>query len=369
MRYLRCIATAAEPQEGPSRLVLTVRQAWRCLPWLSTKRTIATFTFPGGAWRRGSSGEWENVAVREISSGRLSMLRRMDPDLPVRVKAWLHWGCSKGFLKSRLGDLLRELEEPSPPSAAAVISAPVGVTSTSVRLWVSMAAPEPQGVVLSQGLGGLDVGSEQPPAAAGGEVRIHSPAVASDGEGRFTEKWVTFVNRSTGSSVRLPAHTKEEAEGRWSGPGAWTAEDDALDDQALKIIDGISCRPFKAAQERSDIRRSRKQQQWRPVAFILPDDKQSPAMPQLDSAVPADHLLPAFSSRSAPTRDLEGRKVTLISGRSSKLPPPPRQTNGRVETPLRNRPQGPSRLVLLTFGLVILMVLLTRGDGPLFVIA
>ena len=61
--------------------------------------------------------------------------------------------------------------------------------------------------------------------------------LASDGG------WVTFVNKSTGATFNLPAHTQAEKEARWWGPGVWTSKEDLLDDKALEIIASIKNKP------------------------------------------------------------------------------------------------------------------------------
>ena len=177
--------------------------------------------------------------------------------------------------------------------------------------------------------------------------------LTSEGEAGDTEPgWVTFVNPSTGRSLRLPAHTKEEEAGRWSGPGAWTAQDDLLDEQAQRIIAGISDRPFVAAQDRGAMWRRRRLQGWGPASLTLSGGHQSSAAPQLDSVVPA---LPALT---AATRGPLGRHTTMTFPGPSKLPPP----RPRVRAQWRNRLQGLYRGALLTFGLVTLMALLMGGD-------
>lgn len=56
-------------------------------------------------------------------------------------------------------------------------------------------------------------------------------------------QWVTFLNSCTGKTLTLPAHNEAETPGRWCSPGAWTSDDDVLDDQALTIISGINMFP------------------------------------------------------------------------------------------------------------------------------
>ena len=67
------------------------------------------------------------------------------------------------------------------------------------------------------------------------EASVCTPA--SDGQ------WVTFVNKSSGATFSVPAHTQVEKEDRWRGPGVWTSEDDLLDDKALEIITSIKNKP------------------------------------------------------------------------------------------------------------------------------
>ena len=52
-------------------------------------------------------------------------------------------------------------------------------------------------------------------------------------------RWVTFVNKSTGVTFRLPAHPQAEREDRWLGPGAGTKED-LLSAQVLEITASIT---------------------------------------------------------------------------------------------------------------------------------
>ena len=50
---------------------------------------------------------------------------------------------------------------------------------------------------------------------------------------------VTFVDGSTGRTLRLPVHTNSEEDGRWRGPGAWTSDDDELEEEDLEILNSL----------------------------------------------------------------------------------------------------------------------------------
>ena len=43
-------------------------------------------------------------------------------------------------------------------------------------------------------------------------------------------------------TVRLPAHDKPEISSTWRCPGAWTSEEDLLDDQELGILNQTDSR-------------------------------------------------------------------------------------------------------------------------------
>lgn len=55
------------------------------------------------------------------------------------------------------------------------------------------------------------------------------------------EYFVTSVNTTTGRTLRLPAHNKTLESGGWQVPGAWTDDDDKLDEEDLKILSSLSC--------------------------------------------------------------------------------------------------------------------------------
>ena len=68
------------------------------------------------------------------------------------------------------------------------------------------------------------------------EASICTPA--SDGQ------WVNFVNKSTGATFSLPAHTQAEKEIRWRGSGAWTSEDDFVDGEWVTFVNKFTRATF-----------------------------------------------------------------------------------------------------------------------------
>lgn len=59
--------------------------------------------------------------------------------------------------------------------------------------------------------------------------------------------FATFHNAIIGRTIRLPVHDKTECNG-WHGPGAWTEDDDRLDEEDLKIFSSLS-RPTSCRKE------------------------------------------------------------------------------------------------------------------------
>ena len=85
---MKCVSRVASLHEAPSRLRLSVRQprqGW-CLPWCSKKHTVATFCFKETHWQQGLSGEYEQTVECEMKD--LERLRRLEDDLPVKMKYW-----------------------------------------------------------------------------------------------------------------------------------------------------------------------------------------------------------------------------------------------------------------------------------------
>ena len=246
--HLKCVARVSTLQQAPSRLRLSVRQPRRgCLPWWPKKRTVATFCFKEALWQQGASGEYEQTAECEVKN--LARLRRLEADLPVKVKHWTKGRPSKALLQASLGAVLDQLE------GSPVSEAWLALTATGQEQRVCWQPVEHHdGAGVDPPLTDDDVGdSADPPleyddlwGSDGEETPVEeelcpvtpAPCVAGDGEGA-DEEWVTFVNPSTGKTLLLPRHTEEEAAGRWRDRGAWTSYDDRLSPRALRIVQDI----------------------------------------------------------------------------------------------------------------------------------
>ncbi|MPC75383.1 hypothetical protein E2C01_069769 [Portunus trituberculatus] len=270
---LKCVARAATLQQAPSSLRLSVRQPRQgCLPWCSKKHTVATLCFKEALWQQGVSGEYEQTVECEVKD--LARLRRLEADLPVKVKCWTKGRPSKMLLQDSLGTLL-DLMEGSPTSEAWL-----AFTVSGQEQQVCCQPQEDQGgagVPLPHSYDALmnaedssleyDDLWEEIPLEEEEEESLEAPdsCVGDDSEADDGE-WVTFVNPSTGRTLRLPRHIEEEAVERWRapwvwtslddllsldnvlspwgtekwrGPGAWTSEDDLLSVRALRILEGI----------------------------------------------------------------------------------------------------------------------------------
>lgn len=174
-----------------------------------------------------------------------------------------------------------------------------------------------------------------------------SPVSAKSEEGGedadFSGSWVTFVNPSTGRTLRLPAHT--ENTDRWRGPGAWTSDDDELDDEARQIIAGIGRQP--CAKERRRWRREDSEvpclrspattsvPHARPSSAAVPAStdlhqhelfgsltQTSPACPHLATLIPSgrEDLLPAFPSEPSPPPRLTYRGASPAGLQRPRVP-------------------------------------------------
>ena len=247
--HLKCVSRVSTLQQAPSRLRLSVRQPRRgCLPWWPKKHTVATLCFKEALWEQGASGEYEQTAECEVKN--LARLRRLEADLPVKVKHWTKGRPSKALLQTSLGAVLDQLEG-SPASEAWL-----AFTATGQEQRVCWQPAEHQGgggadpPLTDDDMGPRD--SADSPLeyddlwdSFGEETPVEeelcpvtpAPCVASDGQGADGE-WVTF-NLSSGKTLRLPRHTEEEAAERWRGRGAWTSYDDRLSPRALRIVEDI----------------------------------------------------------------------------------------------------------------------------------
>ena len=106
---MKCLARITTLSQAPSRLQLSVRQPHQgCLPWCPKKHTLATFCFKEALWQQGASGEYEQTT--ECTVKNMARLRRLEADLPVKVKWWTKGRPSKLLLQVSLGALLDQLE-------------------------------------------------------------------------------------------------------------------------------------------------------------------------------------------------------------------------------------------------------------------
>ena len=245
---MKCIATIVSLQQAPSRLRLSVRQPRRgCLPWWPKRRTVATLCFKEAHWQQGASGEYEQTVQAEMKD--LAKLRRLEADLPVKVKYWIKGRPSKELLQISLGALLDQLEA-SPAASEAWLA--FTATDQEQRVCWQPAAQHQDCADADPALSdddGLEDLADPPMEyddlwdSEGEETPLEedlapAPCVAEDSDGA-DEEWVTFFNPSTGKTLRLPRHTEEEEAARWRCPGAWTSEDDLLCPRALRIVEAI----------------------------------------------------------------------------------------------------------------------------------
>ena len=102
---MKCVSRVASLHQAPSSLRLNVRQPRQgCLPRCSKKHTVATFCFKETHWQQGLSGEYEQTVECEMKD--LERLRRLEDDLPVKMKYRTKGRPSKVFLQVSLGFLL-----------------------------------------------------------------------------------------------------------------------------------------------------------------------------------------------------------------------------------------------------------------------
>ncbi|MPC85145.1 hypothetical protein E2C01_079907 [Portunus trituberculatus] len=246
--HLKCVARADTLQEAPSRLRLSVRQPRQgCLPWCPKKHTVATLCFKEALWQQGDSGEYGQTVECKVKN--LAKLRRLEADLPVKVKCWTKGLTSKVLLQDSLGVLLDKLEGSSASEAWLAFTA---IGQKQQVCW--QPADHQDGTAADAPLSDDAMGDSADPSldydnlwdSRGENTPVEddlspltpAPCVTSGGEGGDGD-WVTFFNTSTGKTLRLPHHTKEKAAERWRGPGAWTSEDDLLSVRALRIVEGI----------------------------------------------------------------------------------------------------------------------------------
>ena len=300
--YLKCVGRVTTLQQAPSRLQLSVRQPRRgCLPWWPKKHTLATLCFKKALWQQGASAQYEQEAECQVKD--LALLRRLEADLPVKVKCWTKGRRSSKVLLQVSVCALRHHLECSPADWLAFTATGqeqrlcwqlsqhqhIAPPLESVNVWDSDSEESPLEDSVPPRLESVDLrdsgGSEEDSDdlesidlwdSDSGESPLEEDVthtlwwVSEDGGegGEEEEVVVTFSSPSTGKMVRLPRHTEEEeAEERWRappwawtsqddllsteslpspwdterwrGPGAWTSEDDLLSVDALRIVADI----------------------------------------------------------------------------------------------------------------------------------
>ena len=121
---------------------------------------------------------------------------------------------------------------------------------------------------------------------------------------------VDNVNKSSGATFSLPAHTQAE-EARWRGPGAWTSEDDLLDDKALEIIASIKSKPHSNMQQGI-------------LAFHVQQQDQRKAVPPIDISkrLVEPHAAPSWTSDASSPNDLESSTDSHTKTTESAQTPP-----------------------------------------------
>ena len=272
---MKSVAHISTLRHAPSRLQLSVRQPRQgCLPWWPKKYTLATLCFKEAHWQQGATGEYEQTAECVVKD--MARLRRLEADLPVKVKYWTKGRPKKTLLQVSLGALLDQLED-SPASEAWLAFTATG--QEQQVCWQPADHQDGTGADLPLSDDGLedktdqplgyddlwDLGGEETPLEENLAPETPAPCVAEDGEAVEGE-WATFYNPSTGKTLRLPRHTEkrwratwtwnseddlslqasdgdegewEGDEERWRGTGAWTSEDDMLSPRALRIVKDI----------------------------------------------------------------------------------------------------------------------------------
>ena len=223
---VRCVARAAAPARGATRLRLSVpRRRWCCWPWCAKKHVLFHVDFRPDAWILTTDpDQWNNTS--QCCLVDLKGLRKLQADLPVMLKVWQRQGASKVVLDASLGEVLDQLESCTAPATFTI-------TTTANNFQFSFPSEGLETSVEVDGVGGQG----SPGHAGAGEEE--SPAV-EDCVSR--EHWVTFFTPS-GGTVSLPPHTEADEGQHWRGPGAWTSQEDLLDAQAVEILAGIDDRP------------------------------------------------------------------------------------------------------------------------------
>ena len=225
---MKCVSRVASLHQAPSSLRLNVRQPRQgCLPRCSKKYTVATYCFKETHWQQGLSGEYEQTVECEMKD--LERLRRLEDDLPVKMKYRTKGRPSKVFLQVSLGFLLDQVEG-SPASEAWL-----AFTATGQEQWVCwQSADQQDGTGDDASVNDRSLGDSDPPLEYDDlwgsrdeeetlvEEEVLYPVTpvpcvtgyCEEGDG----EWVTFLKPSTGKTLRFPRHTEEEVEERWRAP-------------------------------------------------------------------------------------------------------------------------------------------------------
>ena len=228
---VRCAAFAAEPELGLTRLQLSVKKRNQRFPWFTKKRIVFAFGFQQDGWLNIGPSKWENVTPCCMLD--MEGLRKMKADLPLKLKVWTKRCKGKVVLQARLGDFLNHLDSCSTPAT-------LKITTTGDSFNFSYSVHEQEAAeyvqeILEELLVKANKASvvteatsaaDAVPFAADEELVTENEEEASVCSSASDGEWVTFVNKLTGTTCRLPAHTQAERETRWRGPGAWTSEDD-----------------------------------------------------------------------------------------------------------------------------------------------
>ena len=271
---VQCAAYAAEPRLGLTRLQLSLRKRNQHFPWFTKKRIVFAFGFQQDGWLNIGPSKWENVTPCRMLD--IEGLRKLKADLPLKLKVWTKHCKGKVVLQARLGDFLNHLDSCSTPTT-------FKITSTGDSFNFSYSVHEQEVVeqvqeLLEELLVRADTASvvteatsaaDAVPFAADEELVTENEEEASVCPSASDGEWVTFVNKLTGATCRLPAHTQAERKARWRGPGAWTSEDDLLDGEWVTFVNKFTGATFRLPAHTQ----AEKEARWRgPGAWTSEED-------------------------------------------------------------------------------------------------
>ena len=381
---VRCVMHTTAAQ-WPTRLRLSVTQRGGFFSLWRKKHVVAAFTFRQDGWEKSSSDEWQQVTPCQVVD--VERLRQLQDNLSLRIKVWTQQRIGKGVLQRTLGDLVDKME-----SCCNTLTLEVNYSLSKMQFrWLEQEVPQElntktpgvksdqvtlatcEGTDVSQ----LALDTDETLTAADKGLAVEYETLNKDeevvyetyedGDTESEKQWVTFVNPSSGRTSSLPAHTEAEKADRWRGLGAWTSEDDLLDDQALKIIHGIAARPRRRYRNKNSM--------FSPHSFAIQENRSISRLSDARHYQPSaqlSHLFPETLSLArveTQPRNLETQprynetQLQHIETQPQHIETQPQHTKTQPRRPTHRRAKqrfsivrGASTLLLLAWGFVLAMV-------------